>query len=369
MVYHFLDESEPFSEKTGGAIQRIVANLLRGDEDSRVVCSTFDETWSFPIHQIVKLSLLRGRTRWRGIFHYPSFVQRALLKGWFDPLEKLLKPGDVLWIHNRPDAINALAPMALRSGAKLVLHMHNSFSKYRPAVSYMKSFAATEKIVFVSSYLEREARERFVTLGHTVVMHNGADSAIFHPGPLPAGREIPVVSFVGRIVPVKGAHVLIDAMKLLKQRGVKLHARLIGASFFGGAVAGYMRKLRDNAPDNVTFQGYATGTGLADEYRDSDFFCCPSVWNDPFPTVNLEAMGCGLACVATAVGGIPEQFAEGGALMVPPNNPVALADALQQLATNRELRAQLAAKSVANFDRNFSWTVASQRYQAILKTI
>jgi spore coat protein SA len=369
MVYHLLDESEPFSEHKGGAIQRIVANLLRGDSQSKVVCVSADDSWGFPESQIVRLSLLRGRSRWRGIFHYPSAVQKVLLKGWLEPLERMLQPGDVVWVHNRPDMIVALAAAAQRTRTKLVLHMHNSFSRYRPSSAYLQSFAAVEKIVFVSNYLEQEARNRFITLGHTVVMHNGADSDLFHPGTGEKHRDVPVVVFVGRIVPVKGAHVLVEAMRILKSREVKLQARIIGSSFFGGAIAGYMRKLRDNAPDNVSFQGYSSGMALADQYRDSDFYVCPSIWNDPFPTVNLEAMGCGLACVATKVGGIPEQFAEGGALMIGPDDPISLADALEKLATSPPLRAELARESCLNFRKNFSWTVAGQRYQNIVRAI
>ena len=369
MVYHLLDESEPFSEHKGGAIQRIVANLLRDDEQSKVVCVSADDSWSYPESKILRLSPLRGRTRWRGALHYPPVVQKILHKGWLEPLERVLQPGDVVWVHNRPDLITLLSPAAQRTESKLILHMHNSFSPYRLASSYFQIFSAVEKVVFVSRFLEREARDRFVTLGHTVVMHNGADPALYYPAEKRAEPDVPSVIFVGRIVPVKGAHVLVEAMRLLKARGIKLNARIVGASFFGGAIAPYLRKLRENAPDNVTFEGYATGMALADKYREADFAVCPSIWNDAFPTVNLEAMGCGLACVATTVGGIPEQFAEGGALMVPKDNAVALAEALEKLATNPRLRAELARASCLNFEKNFTWKVAGQRYQAILRTI
>ncbi len=369
MVYHFLDESEPFSEHKGGAIQRIVANLLKGDEDSKVVCVSADDSWGFPESRLLKLSPLRGRTRWRGTLHYPAFVQPFLHKGWLAPLERVLQPGDVVWVHNRPDLITLLSPAAQRTGAKLVLHMHNSFSPYRLTSSYFRIFSAVEKTVFVSRFLEREARDRFVTLGHTVVMHNGADPGLYYPAEKREIPDVPSVIFVGRIVPVKGAHVLVEAMRLLKARGVKLHARIVGASFFGGAVAPYLRKLRENAPDNVSFEGYATGSALADKYREADFAVCPSIWNDAFPTVNLEAMGCGLACVASSVGGIPEQFAEGGALMVPKDNAVALAEALEKLAINPALRAEMARASCLNFHKNFTWKVAGQRYQAIVEQV
>jgi spore coat protein SA len=369
MVYHLLDESEPFSEHKGGAIQRIVANLIRGDENSKVVCASADGSWNHPESQILQLSSLRGRARWRGNLHYPAMMQKTLYKGWLEPLERVLQSGDVVWVHNRPDLITVLSPAAQRTGTKLILHMHNSFSPYRTTSSHFRIFSAVEKIVFVSRFLEREARDRFVTLGHTVVMHNGADANLYYPAEKRSEPEVPSVIFVGRIVPVKGAHVLVEAMRLLKARGVKLNARIVGASFFGGAVAPYLRKLRDNAPDNVTFDGYATGMALADKYREADFAVCPSIWNDAFPTVNLEAMGCGLACVATTVGGIPEQFAEGGALMVPKDNAVALAEALEKLATNPGLRAELARASCLNFEKNFTWQVAGERYQAILRSI
>ena len=55
--------------------------------------------------------------------------------------------------------------------------------------------------------------------------------------------------------------------------------------------------------------------------------------------------------------------------MVPKDNATALAEALERLATNPALRAELARASCLNFKKNFTWTVAGQRYQAIVKQV
>ncbi len=61
-------------------------------------------------------------------------------------------------------------------------------------------------------------------------------------------------------------------------------------------------------------------------------FACPSVY-EPLGIVNLEAMACGTAVVASRVGGIPEVVDDGvTGLLVPPGDPVALAAALNALA-------------------------------------
>jgi alpha-maltose-1-phosphate synthase len=65
-------------------------------------------------------------------------------------------------------------------------------------------------------------------------------------------------------------------------------------------------------------------------------FVCPSVY-EPLGIVNLEAMACGTAVVASKVGGIPEVVADGETgLLVPPDDPEALAEALNALARDPE---------------------------------
>jgi spore coat protein SA len=204
----------------------------------------------------------------------------------------------------------------------------------------------------------------------SAVIPNGADAHYFFPAnaarlPAPA-----TILFVGRLVPAKGAHVLVEAMRILQQRGIGARAVIVGSAAFGvDRETTYVRGMRHSAPSNVAFAPYKTGAKLAEEFRQATVFCCPSVFEEPFGMVNVEAMACGLPVVATEVGGIPEVFNEGGALLVPPCHPEKLADALVQVLLNSDLRTCLARQGQKSFRKNFTWEVVRERYLGTLETL
>src|ERR1051325_10801161 len=81
---------------------------------------------------------------------------------------------------------------------------------------------------------------------------------------------------------------------------------------------------------------------LASRYRDSDVFVFPTIWEEPFGLVPLEAMACGTPVIATGTGGSGEFLVEGyNCLLVPPGDAHALAAAVRRLAEDGELRARL----------------------------
>jgi glycosyltransferase involved in cell wall biosynthesis len=151
---------------------------------------------------------------------------------------------------------------------------------------------------------------------------------------------------VGRAVPKKGYDVLIDALALLPR---DLHWRLV---HIGGGV------LRDDLKQRAERAGIAAridwrGAGAADEvlaaYRDADLFVLPSKIaadgdRDGMPNVLMEAMSQRLPCIASAVSAIPELIASADAgVLVPPDDPAALAAALARLIGDPATRTSLGA--------------------------
>ena len=78
-------------------------------------------------------------------------------------------------------------------------------------------------------------------------------------------------------------------------------------------------------------------------------------------------MASGVPVVATSSGGIPEQLAHGGGLLVARNSVPELADALARLAASPELRRELGSKGLASFRKNFTWETVRGAYYAILE--
>ena len=370
-VFHLLTETDSFSDMHGAALQRWVANVVRFD-DARtvVVCARADASWKLPQVEVCRLQELRAYSKLKGRYRLPWNIRRRLLKRVLLRGLERLQPGDVVWVHNRPDYAGAIEERVRAANAKLVLHLHNSLLVTFPEV-VTRSFIA-DRTVFCSNFLAEEALRKWPDLANTSVIHNGADEARFFPNPNSESRSPhcahAVVLFAGRLVPEKGVHVFLDAMQMLEARGVAVLGRIFGASGFGSrhSTTTYVRRLLRSAPANVEFRGYQPGSALAEEFRRAQIFCCPSIWDEPFGLVNVEAMASGVASVSTRSGGIPEIFAEGGALLVARESAEELACALQKLICDVPFRERLAAEAYDSFQKNFTWRAAHVKYREVL---
>jgi spore coat protein SA len=365
MVYHVLPEVEPFSEYAGGALSRWAANTLRNDT-AKIICPWADSTWGFEERRIethfgmcLYGKLLKQRDYGLRI-SFRVFILQWLMRG----VTRSLTAGDILYIHNRPEYLLAL-PSSEKRAFKVVLHMHND---------HLLNFSAEEKqrldpdlAVFNSEFLATQGKRLVSGLRRTAVLHNGADEDCFYPPSQVNEARPPVILFVGRLIPEKGVHVLIAAMRILRAEGVMAIARIIGSVNFGDdRQSAYVQALRADAPETVQFKPYMAGSALADEFRRASIFCCPSTWDEPFGMVNVEAMASGLPVIATRAGGIPEIFSEGGAILVERDSAGQLADALKRLIFDGAARRRLAREGFASYRKRFRWSVIASNYRDLM---
>jgi spore coat protein SA len=374
ITYHLLTESEPFSEYSGGAISRWAANVLRNTTGSVVVCPAADGSWEFSpefIYRMPSMKLYKP-FRWH-LLRLPWSLHSRVIRGLFRPLLSRVRRGDVVWIHNRPEFALALTPHIHRRGGRVVLHLHNSHLVDGP--ESLMGQIRVDRLVFVSEFLRQQARNKFPLLGAwfggSSVLYNGADQSIFYP-PVEGRRnpEIATVLFAGRLVENKGVHILLEAMKLLDAQGVRLQAHIVGSSSFGpGEETDYIRRLKAACPATVVFLQYRSGMALGDLFRGADMFCSPSVWDEPFGLVNVEALASGLPVVSTFSGGASEIFSSGGGILVERGCAVQLACALRRLTESPELRAQLGQDGYRAFLDRFTWTNAQRQVREIERTL
>jgi spore coat protein SA len=274
-----------------------------------------------------------------------------------------------VWIHNRPEFAIALTAPVHRAGARVILHLHNTHLVEGP--EKLMRQVRVDRLIFVSEFLMEQARRKFPSLGASSVLYNGADESIFYPA---TGRrkssETPTVLFAGRLVEDKGVHVLLDAMKLLQEQDVRIQAQIVGSSGFGaGKETAYIRRLKANSPATVRFFPYRTGAALGDLFREADIFCAPSICEEAFGLVNVEALASGLPVVSTDSGGIKEVFVAGGGILVEPGSVVQLACALRRLAQDAELRTRLGQQGHAAFLQRFTWSIARTQVKEIEKAL
>jgi spore coat protein SA len=370
ITYHLLTEAETFSEFAGGAISRWAGNVLRNTSHSVVVCPNADKTWCFSqesIHVLPAMVLYKHLRR--HLERLPWFFHCRVIRGVFRRVIKRVRSGDIVWIHNRPEFAVAITPLVHRAGGRVVLHLHNSHLVDRP--ERLMRQVRVDRLVFVSEFLRQQARSKFPQLDTSSVLYNGADQAIFYPAEeRKSNPETATVLFAGRLVADKGVHILLDAMRLLEKQGVRLQAHIVGSSGFGmRKETDYTRRLKGNSPASVVFLPYCSGAGLGNLFREADIFCSPSVWEEPFGLVNVEAFASALPVVSTYGGSSGEIFAHGGGILVESGSAIQLASALRLLAENPELRMRLGQQGYAAFLERFTWSNVRAQVEHIQKAL
>lgn len=143
---------------------------------------------------------------------------------------------------------------------------------------------------------------------------------------------------VGRLVRVKGHDVLIRAMELL--RGAVPEATLVVIGDGEERSALEEEVSRRGVEDAITFVGRQTPEEVRSILRQADVFVMPSR-SEGLPLALLEAMASGLPVVASHVGGIPEVLTREVGLLVPPEDPAALAQALTDVLQNPTRRVEM----------------------------
>lgn len=370
MIYHLLPEWEVFSAYRGGAVANILANLMKFDSSIVVAGATDGDSWNLPSSRILLIPELALFAKVRGRGYLPPWVVGSILRDAFAPVLSRLKKNDIVWCHAQPSLCAALYRPIRAKGAFLIYHAHSSLAPF-PLRSKFKFFRA-DTVIFVSEAMRQEALSLVPSLADTHAIANGADEATFHPAARREcrGEDAAEILYVGRLHPEKGVHVLMEALTLLERRGVTFRCRVLGSSFTGGSrPTAYSRRLTRIAPGNVTFGGYVRADKLAEAYRSSDIVCCPSLYQEPFGSVNIEAMACAIPVVASRVGGIPEIASEGGILLVEPGCATQLAAALQRLVEDEELRAKLGQVGLQSFQRRFTWERVYEQYRHVIDSL
>ncbi len=163
--------------------------------------------------------------------------------------------------------------------------------------------------------------------------------------------------FTGRILPEKGLWEAVDAVRILTERGFDVTLDIAGWEYpTDPVVQGLRRHIHAlGVEERVRFLGYVpAGALLATVYREADVFVLPT-HGEGFPRSLFEAMGSGLPVVTTGVGGIPHWIHhEREAVLVQPRSAVSLADGLERVLTDDDLRHRVA-RGGLEFAR--PWTV------------
>jgi colanic acid/amylovoran biosynthesis glycosyltransferase len=183
------------------------------------------------------------------------------------------------------------------------------------------------------------------------VVHCGVNTDEFDAERAPERAGPLRVLSIGRLTPLKGQTVLLEAIAELRRRGVEVEATLAGPGPRREELERRARAL--GLEGSIQLPGAISQDRIRELYRRADVFCLSS-FAEGIPVVLMEAMAMRVPVVATRINGIPELIEDGvSGLLVPPGRPDLLADALERLAGDPELRDRLAVAARARVEDDF----------------
>jgi glycosyltransferase involved in cell wall biosynthesis len=196
------------------------------------------------------------------------------------------------------------------------------------------------------------------------VVRCGIDLRSFSPrAPRPPSNPVRIVT-VARLSPEKGHVVLLEALRLLTQRGLRAEVELIGSGEFRDHVAAHADRL--GISEQVHLVGELEPPEVIEHLHAADIFCLPS-FAEGLPVSIMEAMAIGVPVVSTYISGIPELAVhQRTALTVPAGSAAALADALADLIDDPGLGDRLAKAARLEVEEHHSSPVNVARLADLL---
>lgn len=269
------------------------------------------------------------------------------------------------WLH--PDgevAVRAARehgiPAVVMTGGSDVLLLTRNRHRRRAIQGVLQQ---SDAVITVSQDIQRAVEQLQIHPEKIHTVYRGVDQSRFSPGDQQAARERlgldpkgKIIVSVGRLEPVKGHAVLLEACAKISQQGTPFTCYVLGN---GGLHSSLSQKITEYGLDG-SFQlpGSQPQSRLADWYRAADVIALPSL-SEGVPNVLLEAISCGGRFVASDVGGIPEIADPDLDRLVAPDNPDELAEALTELLDSHAPRGERIFKPV-------TWQESALRLSQIL---
>lgn len=274
----------------------------------------------------------------------------------------------------RPDVINShfaattnslyAIHAAERHKLPLVVSLHGGDVETMPykstcwRITSLAALRCAQGLTACSDYLRVSAGKLAEEAYRAKVVRNGVNAEEF--ASCAADREEPFFLGMGRLVREKGFDILLDAFRSVVSARPDLRLVLVG-----GGPEEYALKTQAESlgvMDNVVFRSGESRRAVIHTLQASMAVVVPSR-SEALGIVNLEAMAAGKAVIAAAVGGVPEvvRDRETG-ILVPPEDPEALAAAMIEIAANVELRRKLGANGRKKVVAEHSWSSAASDY-------
>lgn len=358
--------SWPFYPTIGGLqrLTEVTANcLLAEGHEVTVVTATLDEhrpspAFPFPIERRPGVERLARLVQWSDVIHLNTF--HAVLVG----LARLLRR-PMIWQHIDYDTISPRG-ICFRTGRSCTGTFHECYACLRQDHSPAATARALASLILKRTCVGAMAANAISTdyamermrLPRAVRIPFGIDRSHFPPREKPPAPPLRVF-FQGRHLPAKGCDVLVRAASASRERGIPLAVRIAGDGPHRAASEALASDL--GLAGEIAFLGFLSEERLLSELQAAHVLVIPSTQDEIGQLAAAEAMCCGCAVVASAIGALPEYLGDAG-LLFSAGDERQLADRFEQLAADPVLLAKLSERGMRLTSAEYDCRVMGRRY-------
>jgi len=341
--------NKAYYPKVGG-IETTITTLSEGfanyfNEDVKVLtCSEVNRTQT--IDSVI------NRVNVKYLPTYGFFASLPISPGYFKEIRKY--SGDILHVHEPfplADISMIMFPKLKENFSRIVVSWHSDIVRQKWVLSFYKKFilkflGVADKIIVSNPNMINnsdflpffEDKIEVIPIGVNLDWVDSCQESNFLSDEIRSSNKGPMILSVGRLVYYKGYEYLIDAIKLIPDASLVI----IGSGPLKNKLVERINKL--NLSSRIKIIPEVDEKTLHSYYKACDLFVLPSVEkSETYGIVQIEAMACGKPVICTEVGTGTTflNLHEKTGFVVPPRNTKLLAEAIDKLITNQELRLKL----------------------------
>jgi glycosyltransferase involved in cell wall biosynthesis len=267
----------------------------------------------------------------------------------------MISPEYTRWSHHR---VEDLSRLGIIPAAFSRFHKNSFFASLAAAATFrlherMGLYHLVDRYIAPSEFVKNELIKKGFPPAKLRVLPFGLDARGITPA---IGWDEGYVLYVGQLAEEKGVWMLLRAAKNLPQ----IKFKLVGC---GGEEERMKRAAA--ALNNVEFVGFVSGEALWSLYRRARCLVVPSLWQEVFGLVALEAMAAGKPVIASNIGGLPEIVVDRvTGLLVQPGSLPELSEAIQRLSTDHKMAREM---GLAGRERALRDFTNEKHYEGLMK--
>ena len=260
-------------------------------------------------------------------------------------------------------------------GCKVVVHYHNKGVSTRQdhwLDNWMyRRFFRRIKVILLADVLYNDVK-KYVKKEDVFICPNGIPESLDAEPTAERHNKVPHLLFLSNLIASKGVWVLLDALKILKDKGYSFVCDFVGGETEEIDAKKFYEEVEKRGLNQLAiYDGKKYGDDKKEFFEKADIFTFPTFYpNETFGLVNLEAMEHKLPVVSTDEGGIPDVIKDGeNGLIAEKRNADSLASCIARLLDDKELRLKMGEDGYRKFKDSFTLAAFETKFASCIDEI